>query len=54
MVHDWKALVVRHARSSGAEHLPQHAIDELAAHLEDLYTEARASGRGETEAYDAA
>ena len=35
--HDWKALVVQHARTSGAPDLPQHTIDELAAHLEDIF-----------------
>ena len=54
MMHDWKGLVVRHARETGAGSLPQHAIDELAAHLEDLYAEARAGGRGDADAYRAA
>jgi putative ABC transport system permease protein len=54
MRRDWKGLVVRHARSSGAADLPQHAVDELAAHLEDLYSEALSAGRPESEAYRAA
>lgn len=54
MMHDWKGLVVRHARETGAGSLPQHAIDELAAHLEDLYAEARADGREDVDAYRAA
>jgi putative ABC transport system permease protein len=49
--HDWKALVIRHARASGAGDLALHTIDELAAHLEDLYLEARAAGRSDGEAY---
>src|SRR4051812_35997987 len=49
--HDWKALVVRHAHATGADGLGRHTIDELAAHLEDLYLEARASGRSERDAY---
>ena len=51
---DWKALVARHAGATGARHLPQHTIDELAAHLEDIYTEALQAGRSEAEAYRAA
>ena len=51
---DWKGMVVRHARSTGAADLPQHTIDELAAHLEDLHLEALKSGRSEAEAYRAA
>jgi putative ABC transport system permease protein len=46
---DWKAVVRRHARASGADLAP-HAIDELAAHLEDIHTEARREGRSEKEA----
>lgn len=51
---DWKALVIRHARETGAGDLPLHTIDELAAHLEDIYTEAIESGRAEAEAARAA
>src|ERR1051325_4902530 len=47
---DWKALVLRHAKTTGARDLPLHTIDELAAHLEDLYLEALAAGRSEHEA----
>ena len=38
---DWKARVRDHAQRTGAAALPQHAVDELAAHLEDLYSEYR-------------
>ena len=48
---DWKALVARHAQTTGAPALPQHTLDELAAHLEDIYTDALNTGRGEGEAY---
>ncbi len=48
---DWKALVLEHAGAAGARQLPQHTIDELAAHLEDIYTEALQAGRSEAEAY---
>ena len=34
------------ARATGAPDLPQHAIDELAAHLEDIYTEAHRQQAG--------
>jgi putative ABC transport system permease protein len=51
---DWKALVVRHARGNGAGDLPQHTVDELAAHLEDIYAEALGAGRPESEAFSAA
>lgn len=47
---DWKALVARYANAAGTE-LPQHTLDELSAHLEDLYTEAVAAGRTDAEAY---
>ena len=43
--HDWKALVADHARATGAADLPLHTIDELAAHLEDIYIAKRAAGR---------
>jgi putative ABC transport system permease protein len=52
--HDWKACVAAHARRTGAAHLAQHAVDELAAHLEDIYLEARRAGRPEAEAMRAA
>src|SRR5687768_5638367 len=51
---DWKAMVIAHARVTGAEDLPQHTIDELAAHLEDIYTDARKAGQSDAEAYRAA
>jgi putative ABC transport system permease protein len=51
---DWKALVIRQAGAAGAHALPEHTIDELAAHLEDIYSDARAIGRTESEAYGAA
>ena len=47
---DWKSLVVRHARETGAPDLPVHTIDELAAHLEDIYLGARSEGRPDAEA----
>ena len=50
MQPDWKARVRTHARTTGACDLPQHAVDELAAHLEDLYLDARRSGASEREA----
>ena len=52
--HDWKRLVRDYARRTGAPNLPQHAIDELAAHLEDMYLEARRAGRSDEEAHRAA
>jgi hypothetical protein len=51
---DWKALVSRHARETGADNLPLQTIDELAAHLEDLYLEGIAAGRPELEAFSRA
>ena len=51
---DWKALVVAHARATGVADLPAHAIDELAAHLEDIYLEAMNAGRPDADAYRAA
>src|SRR5687767_11525535 len=52
--HDWKALVTKHAKASGATDLPQHTVDELAAHLEDIFLEAVKNGRSEAEAYRSA
>ena len=51
---DWKALVRDYARDSGAPDLPQHAIDELAAYLEDLHADSMRSGATEPEAYERA
>lgn len=47
---DWKALVARYAKATGAD-LPQHTLDELSAHLEDIYAEALTAGRSDGEAY---
>jgi predicted permease len=44
MTPDWRAIVRRHARETGVTDLPVHAIDELAAHLDDLYSAAVACG----------
>ena len=52
--HDWQALVSERARSTRTRDLPSQTIAELAAHLEDLYLDALASGRSETEAFGAA
>lgn len=54
VVPDWKARVRAHARDTGAASLPQHAIDELAAHLEDIYLEARQGGASVADAVRAA
>ena len=42
---------MQHARRTGGGDLPRHAIDELAAHLEDIYADAIAKGRSEAEAF---
>ena len=51
---NWKALVLQQAKATGAPDFPQHTVDELAAHLEDIYSEALSAGRTETEAFRAA
>jgi putative ABC transport system permease protein len=51
---DWRALVRTHARRTGARDLPAHAVDELGAHLEDIYLEALRNGRSEDAAMSAA
>jgi putative ABC transport system permease protein len=51
---DWKADVLRHARATGAADLPAQTVEELAAHLEDIYLEALRKGRSEAEAHTAA
>jgi putative ABC transport system permease protein len=48
--HDWKAIVRAHARRTGAANLPATAIDELAAHVEDIYLDARRNGRSDADA----
>ena len=48
---DWKAIVMAHARATGAAGLPSQTVDELAAHLEDIHLEALKVGQGEAEAY---
>jgi predicted permease len=50
----WSEIVRRHAESTGAARVPLHVIDELSAHLEDLYQAARARGATETEAIERA
>ena len=46
---NWPRLVRRRARATGAD-LPPGAVDELAAHLEDVYLAARRDGSSEAEA----
>jgi len=46
----WAAIVARHARAAGAD-LPAATIDELSAHLDDLYTDAIRRGASEEAAY---
>ena len=50
----WRDLIRQRADSTGAPDLPIHAIDELATHLEDIYTTARARGLSDREAADLA
>jgi len=52
--HDWKGLVAEHARATGAHDLQLHTIDELAAHLEDIYSEKIAAGESDETALKAA
>jgi putative ABC transport system permease protein len=52
--HDWKALVVRHAKAGGAPGLPQHTVEELAGHLEDIYNERIGGGQSDSDAFAAA
>ena len=47
--HDWKAVVIRHAREINAD-LPPATIEELSAHIEDLYLEAVRAGRSDADA----
>src|SRR5688500_13349774 len=50
----WPDLVRQHAEATGAERVPLHVVDELSAHLEDLYRAARAAGSSEAEAIERA
>jgi len=52
--HDWKALVREHAQRTGGREPAQHAIDELAAHLEDVYLDRRRAGADDAAACRAA
>jgi putative ABC transport system permease protein len=47
---NWRQIVLRRARETGAEDLPVHAVDELAEHLEDLYSSARQAGLSDDDA----
>jgi len=47
---DWRAVVMREARATGAADLDDHTAEELATHLEDLYQAARARGAVDAEA----
>ena len=47
---NWRTEVIRHARATGAAGLPAHTVDELAAHLEEIYLDAIRSGGSEAEA----
>src|SRR4051812_35159083 len=49
MPDTWRRLVRDRARRDGAD-LPGETLDELAAHLEDVYTAARARGSTEADA----
>ena len=49
--HDWHALVLDHARRTGAGDLPRHTVEELAAHLDDIYADAIGQGRSDAEAF---
>ena len=51
---DWRAIVEREARASGASDLDDHTVEELATHLDDLYQAARARGAGDAGARDEA
>src|SRR4029453_13442254 len=50
---NWKADVLEHARATGAANLPAHTVEELAAHLEDIYLHAAGKGPSESEAQSA-
>ncbi len=52
-LREWRALVAREARASRVDLAPQ-TIDELAAHLEDLYLTALADGATDSDARRAA
>ena len=45
---DWSAIVARHARAAGIDLSPS-TVDELAAHLEDLYLAAVQRGADRAE-----
>ena len=51
---NWRTEVIRHARATGAAGLPAHTLDELAAHLEEIYLDAIRAGRSEADAERAA
>ena len=51
---DWPGLVREQARRTGAAGLPGHAVDELAAHLEDIYLDVLRRGGSDADATAAA
>ena len=54
MTANWKEIVRRHARVTGAADLSERTVDELATHLEDIYLGAVAAGRSDSDATAAA
>src|SRR5262245_41746893 len=46
----WPEIVRRHAEATGATQLPLHVVDELSAHLDDLYQAARGQGASDQDA----
>src|SRR5262249_14168775 len=47
---DWPEIVARHARSAGAPELPERAVEELAAHLDEIHRAALRQGASEEDA----
>lgn len=47
---DWRATVRQHARATGTSDLSERAVEELAAHLEDIYTASLRAGRPDADA----
>lgn len=48
---NWREIVWRHAVATGATHIPVHAVDELAVHLDDLYRTSLDQGASHDEAF---
>jgi len=51
---DWREIVARHAAAAGVPDLSDRAVEELAAHLDEIHRAALRAGAGDAEARERA